>query len=101
MQVFQRRGGPAAGGWLAQMPSRSTTSLAFKVTRGVWTSPALRREPEPDICVMVGGMLDGHGIDAVLFDGEASIGEGSFFLIPVRVMVDEGDLAEARALLPG
>ena len=39
-------------------------------------------------------------IDAVLFDGEASIGEGSFFLIPVRVMVDEGDLAEARSLLP-
>lgn len=49
---------------------------------------------------MVVGMLDGHGIDAVLFDGEASIGEGSFFLIPVRVMVDEGDLAEARSLLP-
>ena len=41
-----------------------------------------------------------HGIDAVLFDGEASIGEGSFFLIPVRVMVHEGDLAEARSLLP-
>jgi hypothetical protein len=49
---------------------------------------------------MVVGMLDGHGIDAVLFDGEASIGEGSFFLIPVRVMVDQEDLAEARALLP-
>ena len=49
---------------------------------------------------MVVGMLDGHGIDAVLFDGEASIGEGSFFLIPVRVMVAERDLAEAQTLLP-
>jgi hypothetical protein len=49
---------------------------------------------------MVVGMLGGHGIDAVLFDGEASIGEGSWFLIPVRVMVDDEDLDEARTLLP-
>ncbi len=49
---------------------------------------------------MVVGMLGGHGIGATLFDGEASIAEGSWFLIPVRVMVDDDDLAEARALLP-
>ncbi|WP_375427428.1 DUF2007 domain-containing protein [uncultured Sphingomonas sp.] len=49
---------------------------------------------------MVVGMLDAHGIDARLFDGETSIGEGSWFLIPVRVMVDDSDLAKARVLLP-
>jgi len=50
---------------------------------------------------MVVSLLGSHGIDAVLFDGEASIGEGSFFLIPVRVMVDADELDTARALLPG
>ncbi len=49
---------------------------------------------------MVVGMLGGHGIAATLFDGDTSIGEGSWFLIPVRVMVDDDDLVEARALLP-
>ena len=46
------------------------------------------------------GRLDSEGIPAIAFDGETSIGEGSWFLIPVRVMVDEDDLAAARALLP-
>lgn len=44
--------------------------------------------------------LECEGIPAIAFDGETSIGEGSWFLIPVRVMVDEDDLATARALLP-
>ena len=46
------------------------------------------------------GRLDSEGIPAIAFDGETSIGEGSWFLIPVRVMVDEDDLAAARAFLP-
>ena len=46
------------------------------------------------------GRLDSEGIPAIAFDSETSIGEGSWFLIPVRVMVDEDDLAVARALLP-
>lgn len=46
------------------------------------------------------GRLDSEGIPAIAFDGETSVGEGSWFLIPVRVMVDEDDLAAARALLP-
>jgi len=45
------------------------------------------------------GRLDSEGIDAIAFDGEASIGDGSYFLIPVRVMVDDEDLAAARAIL--
>ena len=44
--------------------------------------------------------LEADGIPAIAFDGETSIGEGSWFLIPVRVMVDEDDLLAARALLP-
>ena len=44
--------------------------------------------------------LEADGVPAIAFDGETSIGEGSWFLIPVRVMVDEDDLADARALLP-
>lgn len=45
------------------------------------------------------GRLEADGIPAVAFDGEASIADGSFLLIPVRVMVDDGDLAAARRIL--
>lgn len=45
------------------------------------------------------GRLESEGIDAVAFDAGASIADGSWLLIPVRVMVDENDLARARALL--
>ena len=50
---------------------------------------------------MVVGLLDSHGVEAIALDGHMSIGEGSAFLIPVRVMVDADDLDRARALLPG
>ena len=45
------------------------------------------------------GRLESEGIAAVAFDGEASIADGSAFLIPVRVMVDEADLAAAREIV--
>ncbi len=45
------------------------------------------------------GRLDSEGIDAISFDGNASIADGSYFLIPVRVMVDEDDLAPAQRVL--
>lgn len=45
------------------------------------------------------GRLESEGIDAVAFDAGASIADGSWLLIPVRVMVDEDDLARARAVL--
>lgn len=45
------------------------------------------------------GRLDSEGIDAIAFDGEASIADGSYFLIPVRVMVDDDDLAASRAIV--
>lgn len=45
------------------------------------------------------GRLESEGIPAIAFDGETSIGDGSWLLIPVRVMVDEDDLAEAKAII--
>lgn len=44
------------------------------------------------------GRLESEGIPAVAFDGEASIADGSWLLIPTRVMVDDEDLAAARAI---
>ena len=45
------------------------------------------------------GRLDSEGIDAIAFDGETSIGDGSYLLIPVRVMVDRDDLEAAQAIV--
>lgn len=45
------------------------------------------------------GRLASDGIDAVAFDGGASIADGSWLLIPVRVMVDADDLAAAQAVV--
>ncbi|MES2754006.1 MAG: DUF2007 domain-containing protein, partial [Pseudomonadota bacterium] len=45
------------------------------------------------------GRLESDGIAAVAFDGGASIADGSWLLIPVRVMVDADDLAAARMIV--
>ena len=45
------------------------------------------------------GRLQSEDIPAIAFDGETSIGDGSYLFIPVRVMVDESDLALARAIV--
>jgi len=45
------------------------------------------------------GALDAQGIIAVAFDEGASIADGSQFFIPVRVMVDDDDLAAAREIV--
>jgi len=45
------------------------------------------------------GLLDSKDIAAVALDGNASIADGSYLLIPVRVMVDDEDEAEARRIL--
>ena len=42
--------------------------------------------------------LEADGIPALAFDGGASIADGSWLLIPVRVKVDEDDLAAAQAV---
>jgi hypothetical protein len=48
---------------------------------------------------LIVGLLEANDIPALAFDGDSSIADGSFLLIPVRVMVDEDDLEPARALL--
>ncbi|WP_341208603.1 DUF2007 domain-containing protein [uncultured Sphingomonas sp.] len=42
--------------------------------------------------------LESDGIPALAFDGGASIADGSWLLIPVRVMVDEDDLLAAQTI---
>ena len=49
--------------------------------------------------MIIVGRLDSEGIDAITFDGNASIADGSYFLIPVRVMVDADDLARALQII--
>ena len=48
---------------------------------------------------IVVGRLESEGIPAVAFDAGSSIADGSWLLIPVRVMVDEDDVEAARTLL--
>jgi hypothetical protein len=45
------------------------------------------------------GRLESEGIMAIALDGNASIADGSQYLIPVRVMVDDEDFAVAREIL--
>ena len=45
------------------------------------------------------GLLDSKDIPAVELDGKASIPDGSYYLIPVRVMVDDEDEAAARRII--
>lgn len=58
----------------------------------------LGRFPRVEAQIIV-GRLESDGIPAVAFDGEASIGDGSWLLIPVRVMVDADDLSDARRIV--
>jgi len=48
---------------------------------------------------IVVGRLEAEGIPAIAFDAGSSIADGSWLLIPVRVMVDDEDLGAAQALL--
>jgi hypothetical protein len=52
--------------------------------------------PEAHIII---GRLESEGIPAIAFDAGTHMAEGSFRLIPVRVMVDEEDIDLARRLL--
>ena len=47
------------------------------------------------------GLLDSKDIPAVALDGNASIADGSYLFIPVRVMVDDEDLEAAQRIVAG
>ena len=51
--------------------------------------------------LIIQGRLEAEEIPSFVFDAGASIADGSWLLIPVRVMVDDGDFAAARALIDG
>ena len=48
---------------------------------------------------IVQSRLESEEIMSFVFDAGTSIADGSYLLIPVRVMVDDEDLAAARRLL--
>lgn len=48
---------------------------------------------------IVQARLESEGIPSFVFDAGTSIADGSYFLIPVRVMVDDEDFAPARKLI--
>lgn len=52
-----------------------------------------------NLAAIIVGRLESEGIDAIAFDGGSSIADGSYLLIPVRVMVDDDDLAAASAIV--
>ncbi|MGK6354082.1 DUF2007 domain-containing protein [Sphingomonas sp. DT-207] len=43
--------------------------------------------------------LEAEDVMSFVFDAGASIADGSWLLIPVRVMVDDEDLERARAII--
>lgn len=51
------------------------------------------------LAYIVQGRLEDEGIPSFVFDAGTSIADGSYLLIPVRVMVDDEDEAQARTLL--
>ncbi len=58
----------------------------------------LGRFPRIEAQILV-GRLESEGLPAIAFDSETSMGEGSWLLIPVRVMVDADDLPDARRIM--
>lgn len=48
------------------------------------------------LAYIVQSRLEAEGIMSFVFDAGASIADGSYLLIPVRVMVDDEDLEAAR-----
>jgi hypothetical protein len=52
-----------------------------------------------NLASIIVGRLASEGIPAVAFDGASSIADGSWLLIPVRVMVDDEDVERATSFL--
>lgn len=48
---------------------------------------------------IIQGRLEDESIPSFVFDAGASIADGSYLLIPVRVMVDEDDVEAARRIV--
>ena len=44
-------------------------------------------------------VLAAHGLEAFMFDHNISVAEGGIFAFPIRLMIAEEDLDEARRIL--
>jgi hypothetical protein len=58
----------------------------------------LGRFSNPEAHILI-ARLESEGIMAFAFDAGTNIAEGAAFVIPVRVMVDDDDLEDARAVM--
>lgn len=67
---------------------------------GWMTLVELGRFPNAMEAMMVKDVLAVAGIDAVVFDHGMNIADSSGWLVPVRVMVLDEDVAAAKAALP-
>jgi hypothetical protein len=59
----------------------------------------LLRTTDPTIIAFASALLEGEDIDVFALDVHMSILEGSIGILPRRLMVRDGDLARARAVL--
>ncbi len=59
----------------------------------------LLRTNELVLLSWIQALLRAERIEPVVFDGHASVAQGSTYAIPRRVMVDDADYARARRLL--
>lgn len=59
----------------------------------------LMRTNDAVLVSAVGALLDGAGIRYFVLDQNISVLEGSIGILPRRIMVGEGDLADARQTL--
>ena len=59
----------------------------------------LLRTNDPTVIAFASALLDGEDIDVFVMDVNMSVLEGSIGILPRRMMVREGDLAAAEAVM--
>jgi hypothetical protein len=60
---------------------------------------AILKTNDPVLLNFAEVLLRDAGIGAVVFDGEASVMDGSMGMLPRRLMVDDDDVERAKAIL--
>jgi hypothetical protein len=60
---------------------------------------AILKTNDPVLLNFAEVLLRDAGIGAVVFDGEASVMDGSMGMLPRRLMVDDDDVERAKAVL--
>ena len=60
---------------------------------------AVLKTTDPVVLNYAANLLSQEGIEAVVFDTHASVMDGSMGFLPRRLMVSDGDFAQAEKLL--